>query len=639
MITFFVTTKSEAQLAIGTTINPYTGDIYHTGGNIGIGVEIPKQLLHLFVDRNVNSSFSVMRLETVFQKGQIYDKEIWDIIDEGNLSFKYNNTFDSLNIMSLTSAGQLYLGTLSPVNSAALQIESTNKGLLIPRLSTSQKNAISSPANALLVFDTDLQAFSYYDTNAASWMNIPESNTFSNYLLISDFNNSVAGSITQSDTVNWNTAYDFSQNFTETDPVFSSHISSGITAVDTANWNTAFSWGNHADAGYLTGADINILWQENSNGNIYRKNGYVGIGTTTPSKYLEIYTLSKSATGSSSRKTAIRLFNKVDTSVEYPKNNNSVSDFTTPAIFYKWDIENANDTLKLKYIRYNPDEIVSGQNIEPETKFSFSGNGTLTATKFTGDGSDLTNIKLNGLLILDNEMEAWTNNGWSARLQSPLGTVWASTNKSSLGDYYLGLGMTNSGWYFINKYQNKDYNYVAVIREDGKILCKELEISKSSGGYWNTPFIKVKKPTNSDLAAFGFETNLQHWVIAAISSSSTGDGFWIKDIKNNTVPFKITNTGVVEIHDKLWVADEIAVQATNPWPDYVFDKDYKLISIEKLQEYIKQNGHLPNIPTSEDVKKEGIKLARNQTLLLQKIEELTLYIIEQDKRIKQLEQK
>ena len=53
-----------------------------------------------------------------------------------------------------------------------------------------------------------------------------------------------------------------------------------------------------------------------------------------------------------------------------------------------------------------------------------------------------------------------------------------------------------------------------------------------------------------------------------------------------------------------------------------------LMLINKEKKYIKENHRLPNIPTSEDVKKEGIKLAKNQMLLLQKIEELTLYIIQ-----------
>lgn len=70
------------------------------------------------------------------------------------------------------------------------------------------------------------------------------------------------------------------------------------------------------------------------------------------------------------------------------------------------------------------------------------------------------------------------------------------------------------------------------------------------------------------------------------------------------------------------------------WADYVFDSAYQLQSLEKLENYILKNKHLPDIPSEAEVKKEGIDVGGNQTLLLKKIEELTLYIIQQNKEIK-----
>ena len=74
------------------------------------------------------------------------------------------------------------------------------------------------------------------------------------------------------------------------------------------------------------------------------------------------------------------------------------------------------------------------------------------------------------------------------------------------------------------------------------------------------------------------------------------------------------------------------------WPDYVFHKDYKLPSLEEIEKYIKLNKHLPGIPSAKDVQKNGIDLGDNQALLLKKIEELTLYIIELNKKVSLLEQ-
>ncbi|NCU06109.1 MAG: hypothetical protein GXC73_19285 [Chitinophagaceae bacterium] len=69
------------------------------------------------------------------------------------------------------------------------------------------------------------------------------------------------------------------------------------------------------------------------------------------------------------------------------------------------------------------------------------------------------------------------------------------------------------------------------------------------------------------------------------------------------------------------------------WADYVFDKDYHLPSLRDVEEYIKRHGHLPEMPTTEEVIKDGVDIGDTQVLLLKKIEELTLYLIEQNNQI------
>lgn len=75
------------------------------------------------------------------------------------------------------------------------------------------------------------------------------------------------------------------------------------------------------------------------------------------------------------------------------------------------------------------------------------------------------------------------------------------------------------------------------------------------------------------------------------------------------------------------------------WPDYVFHDNYSLPSLDSVENYIKTNRHLPGIPAADDVHKNGLDVGETNKQLLQKIEELTLYIIEQNKRIAQLEAK
>ncbi len=73
------------------------------------------------------------------------------------------------------------------------------------------------------------------------------------------------------------------------------------------------------------------------------------------------------------------------------------------------------------------------------------------------------------------------------------------------------------------------------------------------------------------------------------------------------------------------------------WADYVFDKDYVLQDLSEVELFIKENGHLPHVPSEIELKKDGLDLGEMQQIQMGKIEELTLYIIELEKRIKELE--
>lgn len=97
---------------------------------------------------------------------------------------------------------------------------------------------------------------------------------------------------------------------------------------------------------------------------------------------------------------------------------------------------------------------------------------------------------------------------------------------------------------------------------------------------------------------------------------------------------------------KLFVKDgiktekvKVDIAADNGWADYVFEKDYKLMPLKELDQFISKNGHLPEVPTTAEAIKNGIELKEMNILLLKKIEELTLYTIEQQKRIEALENK
>jgi len=85
------------------------------------------------------------------------------------------------------------------------------------------------------------------------------------------------------------------------------------------------------------------------------------------------------------------------------------------------------------------------------------------------------------------------------------------------------------------------------------------------------------------------------------------------------------------------VCTEILVDALADWPDYVFGEDYQMMSLQELENNINKNKHLPGIPSAAEVEDNGILLGDMQSKLLEKVEELTLYTIEQDKQIRALQ--
>jgi hypothetical protein len=83
-------------------------------------------------------------------------------------------------------------------------------------------------------------------------------------------------------------------------------------------------------------------------------------------------------------------------------------------------------------------------------------------------------------------------------------------------------------------------------------------------------------------------------------------------------------------------ANKVVVNTTGA--DFVFASGYRLPSLKTVEQFIKANHHLPGIASAQQMQQDGLNLGDNQTKLLQKIEELTLYVIEQQKQIKALQE-
>jgi hypothetical protein len=82
-------------------------------------------------------------------------------------------------------------------------------------------------------------------------------------------------------------------------------------------------------------------------------------------------------------------------------------------------------------------------------------------------------------------------------------------------------------------------------------------------------------------------------------------------------------------------AKKVKVTQTG-WPDYVFQASYRLRPLSEVEQYIKQYHHLPEVPSAEEIENNGLDVGENQAVLLKKVEELTLYLLQQNNLIQQL---
>lgn len=139
-----------------------------------------------------------------------------------------------------------------------------------------------------------------------------------------------------------------------------------------------------------------------------------------------------------------------------------------------------------------------------------------------------------------------------------------------------------------------------------------------------------------------------------IANYPGGLAFFTKVADNNTTTaplerMRIDANGWVGIgtahpDQKLTVAgtihsSEVTVDTKIPVPDYVFQPSYKLSDLPSVEEYVKKYHHLPEIPSAAEIEKDGLKLGEMNTLLLRKVEELTLYLIEKDKQATEQQKK
>ncbi|NEN25643.1 hypothetical protein G3O08_19295 [Cryomorpha ignava] len=128
-------------------------------------------------------------------------------------------------------------------------------------------------------------------------------------------------------------------------------------------------------------------------------------------------------------------------------------------------------------------------------------------------------------------------------------------------------------------------------------------------------------------------------------NSANAENLTFKSSNSGNTPLTISPDGKVGINTDYFVnnhslyiegssvAEEMYVKLKDDWPDYVFADQYELMPLNELGDFIDKNGYLPKMPSAHKVKEEGLATGETIRLLTEKVEELTLYLLQQQKEI------
>ncbi len=161
---------------------------------------------------------------------------------------------------------------------------------------------------------------------------------------------------------------------------------------------------------------------------------------------------------------------------------------------------------------------------------------------------------------------------------------------------------------------NESDNPMIQLRQDGDIIGVNIGFSELFGE--NIFGIGCRNTNNGG----------DKWSTFTINTGSENVG-----IGTSNPDSKLTVKG--KIH-----AEEVKIDLSVPAPDYVFTKEYELLTLNEVQQHIAEKGHLPNIPSAKELETHGVELGVMNMKLLEKIEELTLYTIAQEEEIKKIKE-
>lgn len=228
-----------------------------------------------------------------------------------------------------------------------------------------------------------------------------------------------------------------------------------------------------------------------------------------------------------------------------------------------------------------------------------------------------------------------------------IGRNGAPTIKGKTADKWLRIGGWNGVAFWGNRNMDDEDNPHVLIKETGMTIGRVTnpEYALNVGG-------SIYAEADGIQTYFGKDTGYDDAWIGTISKSglylgTDGRSSLYFDVGNNNTYIGLRDTDVAQIRQELKkkyslfvakgvLSEDYGIGPRATWSDFVFSKDYALKTIPEVEEFISENNHLPDVPSAKQVAEEGYSQHDMNKILLQKIEELTLYTIQQQKEIQEL---
>jgi hypothetical protein len=197
------------------------------------------------------------------------------------------------------------------------------------------------------------------------------------------------------------------------------------------------------------------------------------------------------------------------------------------------------------------------------------------------------------------------------------------------GIFYRNGLPDNSSWNSWTKILIEDANGRVGVGTSNPL--SRFQVSGDNSSTASTALFSIRKNEEGYGLFSGILGSGTSWLQSGHVNNTTFYGLTLQPNGGNVGIGTTTPDAKLSVNGKIH-AKEVKVDLTG-WPDYVFTSNYKLPTLASVEKHIKEKGHLQNIPSAKEVAKNGIELGEMNKKLLQKIEELTLYTIQQEKKI------